>query len=267
MKVYVLSDMECVAGIVNFVDYCRPESSRYYDHGCKLATAEVNAAIEGLLEAGATEIVVRDGHGPGGLNPSLLHPEARIATGRPMDYPHFLDDSFDAMIIVGQHAKANADGGHLCHSGSFDREDWLLNGESVGEIALNVLTASYFDVPTVMLSGDQAACDEIEALVSPIETVAVIEGQKRGSTAGMTVEQCKAYNCAAVHLAPARAQSLIREAARRCLDLRDKASLYSLEPPYEMIRVRRHRENGGGERAVSQADDFLELLAMPAKYV
>ena len=50
MKVYVLTDMECVAGMVNFIDYCRPESSKYYEHGRELTTLEVNAAVEGLID-------------------------------------------------------------------------------------------------------------------------------------------------------------------------------------------------------------------------
>ncbi len=90
MKVYVMTDLECTAGVVSLPEYCLPgqsnkygrtEGGKYYEHARELATMEVNAAVEGLLEGGATEILVRDGHGPGGLNVSLLHPEAGMLTG------------------------------------------------------------------------------------------------------------------------------------------------------------------------------------------
>jgi D-amino peptidase len=266
MKVYILADLECVAGIVNFTDYCRPEYSKYYEHAKELATLEVNAAIDGLLETGATEIVVWDGHGPGGLNPSLLHPEAKIACGRPMDYPHFIDQSFDAMIITGQHAMANADGGHLCHSGSFSREKWLLNGKEIGEIGLTVLKAAYFKVPTVMLTGDSAACEEARSYLPEIHTVPVIWGQKRGSTEGMTSQEAIAFNAAAIHLAPEQARKQIRETAAKCLDNLKTHKLYWLEPPYEMTRVTRPETDKPGRTAVNRSDDYMDLLSQKPEY-
>jgi len=132
MKIYILTDMEGVAGIVSLPEYCLPspvnkygrtEGGRYYEHARELATLEVNAAIDGLLEGGATDILVCDGHGPGGLNASMIHPKAKILTGRSQPQPRGLDESFDAAIMLGHHAKANTDGGHLCHSGSFFRDD------------------------------------------------------------------------------------------------------------------------------------------------
>lgn len=179
MKVYILTDLECTAGVISFREYCRP-GGEFYEYAKVLATREVNAAVDGLIEGGATEIVIWDAHGPGGLNPSLIHPSAKIACGKPMNYPNFLNDSFDAMIIIGQHAMADVDGGHLCHSGSFSRAKWLLNGQEVGEIALDILSAQYFNVPTLMISGDLAACKEAAEYIPSIQQVPVIFGQKEG---------------------------------------------------------------------------------------
>jgi len=266
MKVYVLTDMECVAGMVNFVDYCRPESSKYYERGRELATGEVNAAVEGLLEGGATEILVWDAHGPGALNVALLHSAAKVATGRPMDYPHFLDDSFNARIVIGQHAMSNTDGGHLCHSGSFSREEWLLNGTAIGEIGLGVLKGWYFGIPTVMLSGDKAACEEARALVPSIETVAVIEGQKRGSASGLTEEENKRFNVAAAHVPPSGARKMIRGAARLCLANVGSAERFWVDPPYELARITRTTETEPPRRSVNRGDDLIDVLSQPAEY-
>ena len=73
MRVYVMTDLEGVSGVWSIEEQCVP-SGREYDLARRLLTAEVNAAVEGLLAAGATEIVVADGHGAGGLYFPDLHP-------------------------------------------------------------------------------------------------------------------------------------------------------------------------------------------------
>ena len=77
MRIYIMTDMEGVAGVLNADDYLLP-GARYYEVARELVTLETNAAIEGLLDAGATEFLVVDGHGPGAINPLLLHPAARL---------------------------------------------------------------------------------------------------------------------------------------------------------------------------------------------
>src|SRR5829696_7215435 len=118
MKIYIMTDMEGVAGVVSSTDYCAPDS-RYYEVGRELTTMETNAAIEGALEAGVTDVLVVDGHGAGAINPLLLLPAGRP---RPAGYPFGesdVDTAFNAAFFVGQHAKSNTDGGHLAHSNSF----------------------------------------------------------------------------------------------------------------------------------------------------
>lgn len=81
MKIYVMTDLEGAAGIINFDGYCTP-NGRYYETARELITKETNAAIEGLIEAGAKEILVVDGHGYGAINPLLLHPSAELLAGK-----------------------------------------------------------------------------------------------------------------------------------------------------------------------------------------
>src|SRR5687768_5495061 len=179
MKIYIMTDMEGVAGVVSSVDYCAPDS-RYYEVGRTLTTLETNAATEGALEAGATDFLVVDGHGHGAIDPLQLHPAARLLAGRPLGYPFGCDRSFDVAFSIGQHAKANAPGGQLAHSGSFTVENQILNGQSLGQLGINMPFAAYFGVPTVLVAGDQACADEAHALVPQIETVAVKVGFDRG---------------------------------------------------------------------------------------
>lgn len=77
-----MTDLEGVAGVLNFENWCTPESC-YYETAKELLTLEVNAAIGGFLEGGVKEIVVADGHGPGGINVKLLNSKAKLMRGWP----------------------------------------------------------------------------------------------------------------------------------------------------------------------------------------
>jgi D-amino peptidase len=261
-----MTDLEGVAGIINSSDYAAPES-RYYEIARKLTTEETNAAIEGLLEAGADEILVVDGHGHGAIDPLLLHPAAKLRAGHPLDYPCECDGSFVATIMVGQHAKTNANGGHLCHTGSFEVENLTINGVSVGEMGCNMLFASYFRVPTVLVCGDKAACDEALSLVPNIEVAAVKEGIRRGSATGLTAEQNRLYNGAAIHLHHTKACELIREKARRGLKRVDEIKPFWQDPPYELAITLRPKMTGEpGMIAKVKSNDLMELLNAPHSY-
>ena len=128
-----MTDLEGVAGVKNWEDWCRPES-RNYDAACRLLTAEVNAAVDGFFAGGATEVQVVDGHGPGGINIELLDPRAEYARGwAPPTWPFGLNETFDGMAWVGQHAKASTEFAHLCHTQGFGYIDLSINSVSIGE--------------------------------------------------------------------------------------------------------------------------------------
>lgn len=260
MKIYIMTDMEGVAGVLSSVDFCAP-ASRYYEVGRTLTTLETNAAIDGALEAGATEFLVVDGHGHGAIDPLQLHPAARLLAGRPLSYPFGCDASFDAAFIVGQHAKANTNGGQLAHTGSFSCEDQVLNGQSLGELGINLLFAAYFDVPTLLVTGDKACCDEAHELVPSIETVSVKEGLKRGAPRDLIAEDARRYNGGAIHVHPEVARARIRKGARRAIDRRREVPRFWIAPPYELIRSFRPREDGTVPPATRQhGDDLITVL-------
>lgn len=102
MSILIMTDQEGVAGVQSSVDYSRP-GRRYYEPARELTTIEANAAIEGALEAGATGILVVDGHGFGSIDQTLLHPEARLVAGRPMPagFPFPCRGPFDPALSIG----------------------------------------------------------------------------------------------------------------------------------------------------------------------
>ncbi len=192
-SVFILTDLEGVAGVVSFDDQTFP-TGRYHDHAKRLLTAEVNAAIEGLLEVGIEDVLVCDGHGPGGIWFEDLHPAARLIHGRPITVPQLLAtlDQYDAAVIIGQHAMAGVPTSNLSHTqDSRSIESIRLNGSPIGEIAQFSLYAGSLGVPVVFLSGERDACAEAEALIAGIVTVSVKQGLGRGAAISMSAVESR----------------------------------------------------------------------------
>jgi D-amino peptidase len=173
-KVYISVDMEGISG-VNGDDQTsagQPE----YARARKLMAEDANAAIRGAFDGGATEVVVNDSHGSQrNLLPEDLDPRARLISHsfKRHGMMEGLDESFDAVIFVGYHAKADSPRGLFAHTGSGVLRDLQINGKSVGEGGMNAALASWYGVPVVSVSGDDVAVAEVKASVPGIKTVSV----------------------------------------------------------------------------------------------
>ena len=220
-KVFVITDLEGVSGIVDSDTQCSPYQSPRWEESRKLLTGEVNAAVDGLLEGGATEVVVWDAHdGSRTLSVTDIHPRARLLTGTPVSPTCELDPGYSAVVFIGQHAMAGAQNGILSHSYSSQgiQNIWV-NNQPTGEIGARVMLAGYFGVPVIMLSGDTAACKEIHELVPQVECAEVKSGVSR--SAGFTLPHSAA--CA-----------LIREKARRAMERLGEFKPYKITGPVEV---------------------------------
>jgi D-amino peptidase len=233
MKIYVVCDLEGVAGVIDFSQQCHWEVSReyyapYLDQARRLATLELNALVEGALEGGATEIVAWDGHGnfPGGLDVELLHPECRLVMGAGDGGPQGLDSSFGGLFQLGLHARAGTPGAVMAHSFWGLVSGYYVNDMPVGEIWMNCYIAGLYGVPLVFLSGDRAAAQEAQALAPGIEVAVVKEGLAE-SAKGLKVAP-------AISLAPQKARQVIRETARRAMGKIGSLQPYRLEPPFNL---------------------------------
>lgn len=269
-SVYIMTDMEGVAGVLDFEQWCSPES-RYYDVGKELLTLEVNAAIEGFARGGAAQFLVADGHGWGAINPKLLDRRAELARNwSPPPYPFSLEPGTTFAAWVGQHAMSRTEMAHLAHTGSCSAFEITINGRPVGEFGEMVLCASQLGTRTIFGAGDLAFTREAQALVPGVETVAV----KRGTTPGRGDEcDAKAYarrNLGAIHLHPERARELIAAGAERAIRRAFSDTSFGivrLVPPYE--KVIRLRPTDGQPARVGRAshpDDVIALMNTPAKY-
>ncbi len=226
MKVFISTDFEGVAGIVDW-DQIMVGSSDY-ELGRRLLLGELNAAIDGALEAGATEagateFVVNDSHSSmRNLPPDLLHGRATLITGKhkPLYMMEGLDSSFDAIFFLGYHGSVGASQSVLSHTYN-PRAIWeaRINGEIVGESALNALVAAHYGVPIALVTGDQVTAAEAKRLHPAPVCVEVKRSISR-------------YASESLH--PEVARELIHDGAQRALMEEKPASAPAFATPIQI---------------------------------
>ncbi|MBW2369997.1 MAG: M55 family metallopeptidase, partial [Deltaproteobacteria bacterium] len=108
----------------------------------------------------------------------------------------------DAAFFIGYHARYGTPNGILAHTWTLSVVNAWLNGQPVGEIGVNASVIGHFGAPVLMISSDQAGCDEAAEFIPGIETVAVKQG------CGTFAAEC---------LPPEVTGKRIRETARRAV--------------------------------------------------
>lgn len=202
MKIYILADMEGISGIRK-MDQVQRESPEYPE-GRVLMMQDINAAVEGAFEGGATSVVVADTHGGGG-QVRVREMDARAVyemPGRGELMPS-LDRGFDGLILLGHHARAGTIDGFLDHTmSSSSWFEYRINGKVVGEIGIEAAYAGHHGVPVVMVSGDEATAREARATLGRVECAVVKWGVGRNKAKCLPLP---------------RAHALIRETAKRAV--------------------------------------------------
>lgn len=212
MKVFISCDIEGVSGVVASGPHTSSDGGDY-QRARALMTGEANAAIEGALNAGATEIIVNDSHGPMiNLLIEKLNPAATLISGapKPLSMMRGIGKDCAAAIFVGYHSRMGTPG-VLSHtiSGASVANVWV-NDILLGETGINAGLAGYFGVPVVLVCGDDVVSQEARELLPHIRTATVKTAITRQSA-----------SC----LPPEKAQALIRQETEQAL-----ASLGSARP-------------------------------------
>jgi D-amino peptidase len=241
LKVYISVDMEGVAGVVSSRE-CSSTGSDYH-YFRELMTLETNAAIEGALKAGATEIVVCDGHGSKtNILPDLLHEKAKLLRGktsRPENMMLGIDESFDAVIFIGYHAKAGTEKGILSHTSTGNVIDLSINGVSMPEAGYNALIAGLYQVPVLLVSGDNWICSQVKDLIDEV----------------VTVETKIGMGTAALGIHPELVRQKIRSEVTAALKRRDQFHPFQMTPPYHMdLKVKKEGELYPGAQKVGPGE-------------
>lgn len=220
LKVYISADMEGIGGVSTWQVQASAQG-REYEKFRRLMTEEVNAAVAGAFDAGATEILVSDSHGDAqNIDVELLDKRARLirAWPRPLGMMQGIDNTFDAVGFVGYHASEGTAVAILAHTFS-GRISVALNGTPVPEAGFNAAVAGEFGVPVVFVSGDQSIGEETKRLLGPIETAAV--------------KQAIGFH-SAVMIPPEEARRLIREGMKRGVERRGELKPYKLPHPVKL---------------------------------
>jgi D-amino peptidase len=253
LKVFISVDMEGLAGVVANTDVS--PTGPDYAHFRAIMAAETNAAVEGALAAGATEVLVRDSHGSKtNLLPAHVHPAARLLRGQsvgPKNMMEGIDKSFGAVVFVGYHAKAGTPNAILEHTSTGNVVDFSINGVSLPEAGYNAMVAGLYDVPVVFVAGDRAVVDQVRGLLGPVEGVAVKEEIGDASN-GMS---------------PTAAQEQIRKTVETAVRNRSKFKPYKVPGPYTMVlKVKQERPLFPGAQRAREGEftfaspDLLEVL-------
>ncbi len=206
MKVFISCDMEGVAGIVDW-SQCRVDGGAAYERGCDLLLGEVNAAIRGAVQGGATGVLVNDSHGAmANLDPDLIEAPATYLSGRhkPGYMMQGLDQTFDAAFFVGYHGSISGPPSVLSHTYNPEVISAVrLGDDEVGESGVNALVAGALGVPIALITGDQVTIAEARSVAPDHIGVQVKTSISR---------------FAAHHLRPAEARARIEEGARAAIE-------------------------------------------------
>jgi D-amino peptidase len=220
VRVYISVDMEGIAG-VNHPEPTDPNDKRY-PVAVDLMVGETNAAIEGSLAAGATDVLVNDSHwNMYNLLPVDLHADARVLQGqkawsmvagaRPAADG---SPSFDVALFVGYHTRAGHPSGTIAHTYSDVPVETRLCGRPTGEYGMNALVLGAWGIAVGLVTGDNALAKEVEGWLPWTERV-VVKDTDGGRSA------------ASVH--PTVARERVRQGAERAVRAAAAGELRTLE--------------------------------------
>ncbi|MGE6368849.1 M55 family metallopeptidase [Planococcus kocurii] len=272
MKFYLSMDME---GVTALPDYTYVDAKeKNYERGRHLMTADANAIIHGLVDAGADKLLVNDSHSKmNNLIAEELHERAELITGGVKAYSMVegLDSSFTGAFFA-YHARAGQKG-VMAHSMVFAVRSMWIDDVEIGELGFNAYVAGYYGVPVLLVAGDDCACKEAQALIPNITTAAVKQSLTRS---------------AVQTLHPKKAQQLLQAQTIRAIENRENVK--PLVPPDKPLLKIEFTNYGEAELAAMmpgcelqqqttivhfQAKDILEAyramlvmteLAMQAKF-
>jgi D-amino peptidase len=251
LRIYIVTDLEGASGVYQFAQTREPgnplgEKAKEYLMG------DIAAVVRGLRAANVTDIVVLDGHGSQAFVPHLMGPGAKYITGKPRPGPLTgLDDSFAGLIQLGAHAMMGTPDGVLAHTQSSRSENrYWYNGVESGELAQCAAIAGHYDIPTIMVTGDEATCREATKFFGPnCVTVAVKRGISREAAELYPFDETRQALC---------------EGARRAVAAIPQCQPYKLSLPIqvqkEYLVFDSPSEPGRRIRKEGAIEDVLKLL-------
>jgi D-amino peptidase len=225
MKILIAADMEGITGVVHWsqVDPSHPEYIRFR----RLMTGDVNAAVRGAFLGGASSVSVTDGHDISrNILLEELDPRAVLNSGTPMPLSMVqgVDQGVDGVLFIGYHGRIGAKSAILDHTWSDERVANLwINDRLFGESGLNGAICGHFNVPVLMISGDQTVCAEARDFLGDLETAEVKRAFGRMSA-----------ECLPPLVTAGLIESAAERAAKRLMN-KQAPPAFRIQPPMVMI--------------------------------
>jgi D-amino peptidase len=218
MKIFISADIEGVTGVATNVQLKKNDE---YQRFRRLMTQDVNAAIEGAFQGGATEVVVADGHGNmSNILIEELDERALLVSGsnRVMCQLEGLDESFDGIMFVGHHGReGGSERTTISHTlAGICVSEMRINGNPVGETEMNAGVAGAFGVPAILITGDDAYVNEVKETLPDVESAVVKYGIDR---------------FAAMLLSPKKTKEMIQSKAKHAVEKVRIIKPYIVEGP------------------------------------
>ena len=218
MKIYIHTDLEGISGIGSNTLH---KDNPGYKYAIQRLMSDLNAAVDGAFAGGATHVTVLDSHGGGGnFDLSLLDKRADNDTRENKNWWGKLDDTYAGTFFIGAHAMAGTMNAFLDHTD--DSLRWLnfyANNRRMGELGQWAMVAGHFNVPMLMVAGDEAACIEARQFFNPIEVAVVKRGIGRNKAELVDLHE---------------ATNRIYEAARKAISLVGKGRVFTPYLPMEV---------------------------------
>jgi D-amino peptidase len=193
MKIYILADMEGISGIRKYEEV-KSEFPTEYLYGREMMIQDINNAVDACFKSGASEVIVCDTHGGGGqVQIGKMDQRALYETPANGCMMPSLDASFDGLILLGHHAKAGTLYGFLDHTMcSMSWFEYKINGNAIGEIGIEAALAGHYDVPVIVVVGDEAATVEAKEYLKNPECATVKWANSRNRAKCLSLPQAHA---------------------------------------------------------------------------
>ena len=200
MKIYIFADLEGISG-VSGSSFVTADGARYAT-GCKYLTRDVNICAKACLEAGADEVIVRDGHGGGNsIIWENLIPGVKLMQGASPRVRFAGLEGCDAVILLGYHAMAGTPQAVMEHSySSKNIQNIWVNGEKIGEFGIDTMIAGEHGLPVIMTSGCDKLCKEAKEFSPEVVTCQV----KESTAASCSLRLIPKSSCVKRHWKPSQ---------------------------------------------------------------
>lgn len=252
MKLFIKADMEGISGIVR-EEQVTP-GTKPYKAAQEYYTRDLNAIVEGAVEAGVDDVVIYDMHWDGiNILTEKIHERASCILGKPVtSYEPYTGMSEDlaGFILAGFHAMAGTNNSLLAHSYEDFVKTIRINGVQVGEIGMEAALAGHYGVPLIMVSGDSKGARETEELLDDVVTV--------------TTKKSLGYECGLCYH-HSKTEKKLKEGAKKAVGKREQINPYIVDTPVKLeieMRTTMQAEKIGfgheGNKIALEEDSVLE---------